>query len=206
MWSNCIQTWVKHTHWWHAEGRFSALCHVTCNVVNAPTESWPTERILLSVLSTSIYSHAKCWWASFCSLRHIFRRNILAICFLQHLTMSTRCVKVTDAACWKLSLCRHETLSHFYRIKSQNARCVCWQCFVCGGRCVGEVTTVTVDQCFVLSVLSCVCVHVCLWAEDSQVLTLHNISRRCSDTYECIADNGVPPSVSRRMRVIVECQ
>ena len=50
-----------------------------------------------------------------------------------------------------------------------------------------------------------VCVCVCL-TDDGQVLTLRNISRHCSDMYECIADNGVPPSVSRRMRISVECQ
>lgn len=59
----------------------------------------------------------------------------------------------------------------------------------------------------------CYCMVISLWyracvclTDDSQVLTLRNISRHCSDVYECIADNGVPPSVSRRMRVSVECQ
>jgi len=42
--------------------------------------------------------------------------------------------------------------------------------------------------------------------DDGQVFLLNNISRHCSGLYECIADNGVPPSVSRRMRISVECQ
>ena len=58
----------------------------------------------------------------------------------------------------------------------------------------------------------CYCCVKSLWdsvwvwhADDGQVLMLRNISRHCSDMFECIADNGVAPSVSRRMRVSVQC-
>jgi hypothetical protein len=37
-------------------------------------------------------------------------------------------------------------------------------------------------------------------------LTLRNVSRYCSDVYRCVADNGVSPSVSRRIPVTVECK
>ncbi|XP_059160620.1 igLON family member 5-like [Physella acuta] len=34
-------------------------------------------------------------------------------------------------------------------------------------------------------------------------LVIHNISRSCADFYECIADNGVQPSMSQKFEVIV---
>lgn len=37
------------------------------------------------------------------------------------------------------------------------------------------------------------------------VLIIDTISRHCDDVYECEATNGVPPSVTRQMRVTVEC-
>ncbi|CAG5120084.1 unnamed protein product, partial [Candidula unifasciata] len=39
---------------------------------------------------------------------------------------------------------------------------------------------------------------------EGQVLIIHNISRQCDDIYECYADNGVPPAVSKAIRVIVD--
>ena len=39
-----------------------------------------------------------------------------------------------------------------------------------------------------------------------EVLIVKNLSRHNSDDiYECVADNGVPPAVSRQMRLTVEC-
>ena len=39
-----------------------------------------------------------------------------------------------------------------------------------------------------------------------EVIIIKNVSRYCDDVYECVADNGVPPAVSRQMRVTVECK
>ncbi|XP_041367935.1 lachesin-like isoform X2 [Gigantopelta aegis] len=39
---------------------------------------------------------------------------------------------------------------------------------------------------------------------NGEVLLIYNISRHCGDAYECVADNGVPPSVSRLIVVSVE--
>jgi len=38
-----------------------------------------------------------------------------------------------------------------------------------------------------------------------EMVIIHNVTRYCDDIYECIASNGVPPTVSRQMRVTVEC-
>lgn len=38
-----------------------------------------------------------------------------------------------------------------------------------------------------------------------EVVIIHNVTRYCDDIYECVASNGVPPTVSRQMRVTVEC-
>jgi len=38
-----------------------------------------------------------------------------------------------------------------------------------------------------------------------EMIVIHNVSRYCDDIYECVASNGVPPLVSRQMRVTVEC-
>jgi len=38
-----------------------------------------------------------------------------------------------------------------------------------------------------------------------EMIVIQNVSRYCDDVYECVASNGVPPSVSRQMRVTVEC-
>ena len=38
-----------------------------------------------------------------------------------------------------------------------------------------------------------------------EVIIIRNISRSSDDSYECIADNGVPPAASRTIRVTVEC-
>ena len=38
-----------------------------------------------------------------------------------------------------------------------------------------------------------------------EMIVIQNVSRYCDDVYECIASNGVPPTVSRQMRVTVEC-
>jgi hypothetical protein len=37
-----------------------------------------------------------------------------------------------------------------------------------------------------------------------EMIIIRNVSRYCDDIYECVASNGVPPSVSRQMRVSVE--
>lgn len=39
-----------------------------------------------------------------------------------------------------------------------------------------------------------------------EVLKIRNISRYCDDIYECVAFNGVPPSVSRQIKVSVQCK
>jgi len=39
-----------------------------------------------------------------------------------------------------------------------------------------------------------------------EIVIIHNVSRYCDDIYECVASNGVPPTVSRQMRVTVECK
>ncbi len=39
-----------------------------------------------------------------------------------------------------------------------------------------------------------------------EMIIIQNVSRYCDDIYECVADNGVPPAVSRQMRVTVECK
>lgn len=39
-----------------------------------------------------------------------------------------------------------------------------------------------------------------------EMIIISNVSRYCDDIYECVADNGVPPAVSRQMRVTVECK
>ncbi len=39
-----------------------------------------------------------------------------------------------------------------------------------------------------------------------EMIIIQNVSRYCDDIYECVADNGVPPAVSRQMRVTVECE
>ena len=39
-----------------------------------------------------------------------------------------------------------------------------------------------------------------------ETVVIKNVSRYCDDIYECVADNGVPPAVSRQMRVTVECE
>ncbi|XP_071110184.1 lachesin-like [Haliotis cracherodii] len=39
---------------------------------------------------------------------------------------------------------------------------------------------------------------------EGEMLLIHNVTRYCDDIYECFVDNGVPPSVSKAIRVIVE--
>ena len=39
-----------------------------------------------------------------------------------------------------------------------------------------------------------------------EVIIIHNVTRYCDDIYECVASNGVPPTVTRQMRVTVECE
>jgi neuronal growth regulator 1 len=39
---------------------------------------------------------------------------------------------------------------------------------------------------------------------NGEMIIIQNVSRYCDDIYECVASNGVPPSVSRQMRVTVE--
>ena len=39
-----------------------------------------------------------------------------------------------------------------------------------------------------------------------ELVIIQNVTRYCDDIYECIASNGVPPTVSRQMRVTVECK
>lgn len=41
--------------------------------------------------------------------------------------------------------------------------------------------------------------------EAGQVLVIHNVTRYCGGTYECVAENGVPPSVRREVNVRVQC-
>ncbi|XP_035825143.1 opioid-binding protein/cell adhesion molecule homolog, partial [Aplysia californica] len=38
---------------------------------------------------------------------------------------------------------------------------------------------------------------------EGEVLIIHNVTRHCDDIYECFVDNGVPPSVSKAIRVVV---
>ncbi|KAK7008598.1 lachesin-like isoform X1 [Biomphalaria glabrata] len=38
---------------------------------------------------------------------------------------------------------------------------------------------------------------------EGEVLIIHNVSRNCDDIYECYVDNGVPPAVSKAIRVVV---
>ncbi|XP_025112039.1 limbic system-associated membrane protein-like isoform X2 [Pomacea canaliculata] len=40
--------------------------------------------------------------------------------------------------------------------------------------------------------------------EAGQVLVIHNVTRYCGGTYECVAENGVPPSVRREVNVRVQ--
>ncbi|KAK6178801.1 hypothetical protein SNE40_011304 [Patella caerulea] len=39
---------------------------------------------------------------------------------------------------------------------------------------------------------------------EGEVLVIHNVTRYCDDLYECSASNGVPPSVNKHIRVLVE--
>ncbi|CAL1529683.1 unnamed protein product [Lymnaea stagnalis] len=39
---------------------------------------------------------------------------------------------------------------------------------------------------------------------EGEVLIIHNVSRSCDDIYECYVDNGVPPAVSKAIRVVVD--
>ena len=39
-----------------------------------------------------------------------------------------------------------------------------------------------------------------------ETLLITNISRHCDATYECVANNGVPISDKRQLRVEVECE
>ena len=39
-----------------------------------------------------------------------------------------------------------------------------------------------------------------------QILFIHNVTRLCAGRYECVADNGVSPSVSREIAVNVKCK
>ncbi|KAL8574996.1 hypothetical protein ACOMHN_064527 [Nucella lapillus] len=42
--------------------------------------------------------------------------------------------------------------------------------------------------------------------EAGQVLVIHNVTRYCGGIYECVAENGVPPSVRKDIRVQVKFQ
>ena len=39
-----------------------------------------------------------------------------------------------------------------------------------------------------------------------EMIIIENVTRYCDDIYECVARNGVPPAVSRQIRVTVECK
>ncbi|CAG5135222.1 unnamed protein product, partial [Candidula unifasciata] len=39
---------------------------------------------------------------------------------------------------------------------------------------------------------------------EGEVLIIHNVTRHCDDIYECFVDNGVPPAVSKAIRVVVD--
>jgi len=39
----------------------------------------------------------------------------------------------------------------------------------------------------------------------TETLLVINASRYVGEVYECVADNGVPPAVSRQMKVTVQC-
>ena len=39
-----------------------------------------------------------------------------------------------------------------------------------------------------------------------EVLIIHNVSRYCDGTYECVAYNNVEPAVTRQIKVFVECK
>lgn len=41
--------------------------------------------------------------------------------------------------------------------------------------------------------------------QTGEMVIIHNVTRYCDDFYECVATNGVPPTVTRQMRVTVEC-
>ncbi|KAL8568456.1 hypothetical protein ACOMHN_065199 [Nucella lapillus] len=40
--------------------------------------------------------------------------------------------------------------------------------------------------------------------EEGSILVISNVTRACDDIYECYVDNGVPPAVTKAIRVIVE--
>ncbi|XP_036363672.1 limbic system-associated membrane protein, partial [Octopus sinensis] len=40
--------------------------------------------------------------------------------------------------------------------------------------------------------------------QQGEVLVIHNVSRYCDDVYECVAKNGIPPVVSRKIKVSVD--
>ena len=50
------------------------------------------------------------------------------------------------------------------------------------------------------------CCIVVIQDNKGEMIIIANVSRYCDDIYECVADNGVPPAVSRQMRVTVECK
>lgn len=41
---------------------------------------------------------------------------------------------------------------------------------------------------------------------EGDTLVIHNVTRLHSGSYECIANNSVPPAASRKFKVIVECK
>ena len=34
----------------------------------------------------------------------------------------------------------------------------------------------------------------------------YNVTRECADLFECVATNGVPPAVSKQIKIDVECK
>ncbi|KAH3841641.1 hypothetical protein DPMN_115114 [Dreissena polymorpha] len=41
---------------------------------------------------------------------------------------------------------------------------------------------------------------------DGEILRIHNMSRDCGGTYECVADNGVGEKAIRRINIAVNCK
>lgn len=56
------------------------------------------------------------------------------------------------------------------------------------------------------SPLVCFRTHSAEVGVNGEVLIIHNITRYCGDSYECVAYNGVHLAVNRIIKVSVECE
>ncbi|KAK3764271.1 hypothetical protein RRG08_033353 [Elysia crispata] len=41
--------------------------------------------------------------------------------------------------------------------------------------------------------------------QGGEVLMIHNVTKECADTYECVADNKVPPAISHSFKITIQC-